>query len=347
MRRGKGIPRRTRRGVSLVELGLVLIVTALMIRTAVEVSTAYTWRQVTQRTAGTMSTIADDIQTYIERTYFLRRAELEAAPNGVVEVSWDTLIASDQISLPALPVSPDRGRIRLFFTLRGDAVYAVLMSFDGAAGAVSPRPDPVTRLAGRVTPNTPTRLSGWDFSLDIPEIAALTGEDLSGNIGVIRYVSQTVTVDPYLHRVQVAGRPDLNRMQTDLDMGGFDLLGVNRFETDELTVQDTMTVSGRLQANEIDGGGARFIGITAGAIETNTLVGGNLNTSGQLSAGSLVVTGEIEATSLVSGSATFNALTVETFEGDQVYSGTGTFNEINVNDLDANQVITNQIFVGD
>lgn len=347
MKRMPKAPRRSRRGVSLVELGLVLVVISLMIKTVVEVSTSHTRRQVTQRAAGNMSAIADDVQTFMERTYFQLRSQLESAPNGVIEASWTTLISSNQISLPALPISPDGGRLRLFFTLRGDAIYAVLMSFDGAAATFSPRPDPVTRLAGRVTPNTPTRLNGWEFSLDIPEIATLTGENLSGNIGVIRYVSQTVNVDPYLHRIPIPGRPDLNRMQADLDMGGFDLLNANRFETRDLVVQDLMTVPGRLQAGEVrSDGDAMFSEISAGTMEAGNVVAGNISISGQLSAGS-VIAGTFETASLVSGSATFNSLIADFFQGGVVYLGTGNFAQLDVNQLNADRIIVDEIYVGD
>ena len=347
MKRSRKISRRGRRGVSLVELGLVLIVVSLLVKTAVEVSTSYTRRQVTQRTAGNMSAIADDVQTFMERTYFQLRAQLEVTPGRALEMSWDTLIAADQISLPDRPVSPDGGNVRLFFTMRGDAIYAVLMSFDGASGSFSPRPDPVTRLAGRVTPNTPTRLNGWDFSLDIPEIATLSGADLSGNIGVIRYVSQTVNVDPYLHRIPVPGRPDLNRMQADLDMGGFDLLNANRLETEDLVVQDTMTIPGRLTAGEIlSDGNARFAQIAGQTLTATNLAAENMNLSGDLNAGS-VVTGALETTSLVSGSGTFNSLIANFFEGGVVYLGTGNFAQMDVNEINAGRIIVDEIYVGD
>jgi type II secretory pathway pseudopilin PulG len=341
------ISRRSRRGFSLVEMGLVLIVVSLLVKTAVEVSTSHTRRQVTQKAAGNMSAVADDVQTYLERTYYEVRASLEAAPGGVIEESWDNLISSNRISLPSLPVSPDGGDIRLFLTLRGDAVYAVLMSFNGAAGAFSPRPDPTTRFAGRVTPNMPTRLNGWDFSLDIPEIATLTGLDLSGNIGVIRYVSQTVNVDPYLHRIAIPGRPDLNRMRADLDMGGFDLINANRIETRDLIVQDSLTVPGRLQAGEVlSDGDARFVQVSAGSMQADNMVAGNLNLSGSVSAGS-VITGAVETQSLVSASATFSTLIADFFEGGVVYLGTGNFAQLDVNELNADRLIADEVYVGD
>ncbi len=347
MKNRSRIARRARRGVSLVEMGLVLIVVSILVKTAVEVSTSHTRRQVTQRAAGNMSAIADDVQTYLERTYFEVRARLEAAPGGVIEESWDDLISNNRISLPALPVSPDGGRLRLFLTLRGDAVYAVVMSFDGSAGAFTPRPDPATKLAGRVTPNEPTRLNGWDFSLEIPEISALTGQDLSGNIGVIRYVSQTINVDPYLHRIAIPGRPDLNRMRADLDMGGFDVINANRVETRDLIVQDSLTVPGRLLAGEVrSDGDARFAQVSAGSVQTDTMVAGNLNLTGSMTAGS-VIAGAVETRALVSASATFNSLIADFFEGGVVYLGTGNFAQLDVNELNADRVIADEVYVGD
>lgn len=347
MRPVRHTPRRGRRGFSLAELGLVLIVTSLLVKTAVEVSTSYARRQVTQRAAGTLSAVADDVQTYLERTYFDVRSRLEAAPGGVLEESWDDLIVNRRLSLPALPTSPDGGRVRLFLTLRGETVYAVLMSFDGAASTFSPRPDPVTKFAGRVTPNTPTRLNGWDFSLDIPEIAALTGQDLSGNIGVIRYVSQTVNVDPYLHRIAIPGRPDLNRMRADLDMGGFDLLNANRVEGRDLVIQDAMTVLGRLRAGEVrSDGDARFAQVSSTTVQATNIAAGNMNLTGQVSAGS-VVTGAMETGTLVSGAATFNSLIADFFSGGIVYIGTGNFARLDVNQINADRVIVDEIFVGD
>lgn len=347
MKRGRSLPRRARRGASLVELGLVLIVVSILIKTAVEVSTSYTRRQVTQRAAGTMSAIADDVQTYMERTYFQLRTQLEAAPNRVIEVSWNDLISTNQISLSAIPISPDKGRLRLFFTLRGDSVYAVLMSFDGAADTFSPRPDPVTKFAGRVSPTAPNRLNGWDFSLDIPEIATLTGADLVGNIGVIRHVSQTINVDPYLHRIPIPGRPDLNRMRANLDMGGFDLLNINRFETRNLTVQDALTVPGRLDAGEIrSDGDARFAQVTADRLTANNIAAVNANLTGQLTSGALV-TGSLETQTLVSTTATFNSLIADFFEGGVVYLETGNFAQLDVNRLEADRLIVDEVYVGD
>lgn len=342
------MPRRRRRGVSLVELGLVLVVISLLIRTAVDVSTSYTRKQVTQRAAGAISAVADDVQTYMERSYFDIASDLEARPGRVLEVSWNSLISQNRVSLSAPPVSPDGGTIRLFFTQRGTTIYAVLMSFDGASGSFSPRPDPTVKFAGRVTPNTPTRLNGWDFSLDIPEIAALTGQDLSGNIGVIRYVSRTISVDPYLYRVAVPGRPDLNRMQADLDMGGFDLVNADLIDASRLDVQDALTVGGRIETPQVRvAGDATFRRIQTDVLNSQNISAGNVRVSGEARTGSVVATGSVQANAIVADSATFDALITDFFDGGVVFLETGNFERLNANRIDADRAIVDDIFVGE
>ena len=147
------LPRRARRGFSLAEMTLVLIVSAFILQTGIEVATSHTKRQITQRTAANMSRMADDVQTYMDRNYFTILADLNAAPNNVIERDWSDLISANLISMNDIPVSPDGGDLRLFFTLRGDTVYSVIMSFDGAASTYSPKPDPNTKFAGRIQRN--------------------------------------------------------------------------------------------------------------------------------------------------------------------------------------------------
>ena len=81
------------------------------------------------------------------------------------------------------------------------------MSFDVAASMRSPRPDPNARFVGMVQGCNPDRLEWLDFSIDIPEIAALAGEDFVENIGDVRQVAPAANVDPYQHRVEIFGRP--------------------------------------------------------------------------------------------------------------------------------------------
>ncbi|MCE6958098.1 hypothetical protein LAZ40_03380 [Cereibacter sphaeroides] len=339
--------RRARRGFSIPEMVLVLIVTAMILQTGIETATAYIKRQVTQRTAATLSRVADDVQTYMDRNYFTLVSELSTAPNRVVERSWTDLIGANLISLDRVPLSPDGGAPRLFFTLRGDTVYSVIMSFNGAASNYSPRPDPNTRFAGKVQPNAPTRLNGWDFSLDVPEIAALSGTSLAGNIGVIRSVSMDVDVDPYLHRIAVPGRPELNQMQADLDLGGFNIDNALTVRTQDLRVQDEMAVNGRLTAGSVTTtGDATVSEVNTTTIDASEVKADNANVTGTMTTRSAVAR-TVTASTFTGNTAAFTDLTANRLTGGTVHITSGNYVELNANKVDADQIIADRVYVGD
>lgn len=339
---------RSRRGFSLGEMGLVLIVISMMMQTAIEVSTAFTKRQITQRTASTLSTVADDVETYLQRSYFDILADVNASPGRVVEADWNTLIASNEISIPGAPTSPDGGDPRLFFMRAGDTVYSVIMSFDNNnISTYSPRPDPSVRYAGKVQGHRPTTLMGWEYELDVSPIASLTGESLVGNVGVMRYVSQRIDVDPYLHRVVIPGRPELNQMQADLDMGGFDLNNARRMQTNEVYVQDEIRVDGRIEATTINStGDARIDNINAQLLNSDVIEARSADFSAQVNA-SQVITNSLDTNILRADDATFENLAVEDFEGTDVFLATGNFVRIDVRRVDAEEIIADTYFIGD
>lgn len=342
------MPRRLRRGFSMVEMTLVLIVTSLILQTGVEMATAHTKRQITQRSAATMSRVADDIQTYMESNYFTLTAQLASAPGNVIEVDWLSLINGNLVSLDAVPLSPDGGDMRLFFTMRGDAIYSVVMSFDGNGSNFSPRPDPNTKFAGKVQGHAPNDLNGWDFSLSIPEIANLTGEDLTGNIGVVRQVSVDVNVDPYLHRIAIPGRPDLNQMLGDLDMGGFSISNALSVTTQDLQVHDEMVVSGRIDASLITSSGDVSVEeIEADQVVSDEVDVNNATISGDLQAQTAAIHGHTVTNTLVGTQASLDDLSVTDLNGGSVYLSTGNYINIDVGRIDAELIIADQVFIGD
>ena len=233
-------------GFSLVELALVLIVTSMIMKTGVELATTQIKRQITQRTAGVLSRIADDVETYMEYNYFVLKGQVDPSSTGTgIRGRLDELsrlINANDISLDAEPVSPDRGNIRLFFIVQNDSIYAVLMSFGGNTSFYTPRPDPNTRFTGKV--RTGNKLEGWDFSFDVSAIATLTSETLTGNIAAIRQIAFTTHISPYLHRTPQANS-DLNKMDGDLNMGGNSIQNVTRIETESLK-------AGEIEASNID-----------------------------------------------------------------------------------------------
>lgn len=344
----RGIPRKARRGFSMTEMGLVLVVSAMIMQTGVELAAAYAGRMTTQRAGAVLSRVADDVETYVDRNYFALVTELEAAQGNVVERDWGALIDANLISLDAPPLSPDGGEPRLFLTLRGDSVYAVVMSFDGAGSRLSPRPDPNARFVGMVQGHDPNSLNGWDFSLDIPEIAELAGEDLIGNIGVVRQVAPDANVEPYLHRIEIPGRPDLNRMLGDLDMGGFDIRNALTVSARTLEVQDAMSVEGRLAAGIIAAEGDAVFGeVATDRVEAATVSADSATVDGKLNASEIAVGGDVEAGTVAGRDASFDNLSTARFSGGTVFLGVGRFDSVDAKRVEADRVIADRVFVGD
>ena len=202
-------------------------------------------------------------------------------------------------------------------------------------------------LAGRIQRNAPNSLNGWDFSLNVPEIAALTGEDLNGNIGVMRYISMDANVDPYLHRIAIPGRPDLNQMEANLDMGGFDINNARNIDTRNFNVADEMAVNGRLTANGIDSTGSAVVSeVDTDELNSDEIATRNLTASGTVQSVN-AVSRTFATGSFTSRDASFNQLSTDVLSGGSIFLTTGNYVEINAARIDAEQVIADRVFVGD
>ena len=128
-----------------------------------------------------------------------------------------------------------------------------------------------------------TELRGWDFSYDLSDIIAETGDDFRGELGAIRQVSDQVHVSPYLHRVAVPGRPELNRLEAPLDMNGNDIVDAGRIEAVDVAVGGALTVRGELTVDSatvtnelsvlgtLSAASANVAALTAPSIEANAL----------------------------------------------------------------------------
>jgi len=98
---------------------------------------------------------------------------------------------------------------------------------------------------------------------------------------------------PALYRTAVPGRPELNRMEADLDLGGFDLLNAGGVATEELTLEGNLAVGGELTVE----GDAGIEGLlTAGSLEaTGELTAARLAVAGVLTADGIEIEGELRA----------------------------------------------------
>jgi prepilin-type N-terminal cleavage/methylation domain-containing protein len=137
-------------------------------------------------------------------------------------------------------------------------------------------------IGGFVPPTAPTTAQGaygvWQTSINPFTTVSCSGTPVSANrlaSGLFFDVSTIaggVNADDVLHRVVVAGRPDLNRMNTNLDMGGYSISAANNITATGTVQGSTVLATGPggyaqtyLQQWGLAGNGTIYIEPSAGS----------------------------------------------------------------------------------
>ena len=189
---------------------------------------------------------------------------------------------------------------------------------------------------GVVTAAAPTRLRGPTLDVDVSAFqAGFAGALAQGALGVFeRFDHQSVFGDE-LYRVAIPGFDEGNLMETDLDLGGNEIVDAGRVEAESLDVVDNFELGGELivtgaltvgQAVDVTGeltvGGrmeadsGEFTGaVSANLLESETSVNAETVTAtGRVSADTVGVTTEVA----VAGTATFGNLQSGTVDAQGV-----------------------------
>ncbi|MDE0226346.1 MAG: shufflon system plasmid conjugative transfer pilus tip adhesin PilV [Gammaproteobacteria bacterium] len=332
-----------RRGVGLADITLALVIISILITGGVRLAADFISRQAVQRAAGQLSRLADDVETWAGAEYTTPQPRVAATGNGVEEHAWATLIAAGDVSEDAVPATALRQAVRVFLHAPDPGnLYVVLLTEAPAGGTVRhvPRPDRSARLVGRVDAHAPTELRGWSYSHDITDIITETADDFIGELGVIRQISDALHVSPYLHRVAVPGRPELNRVEATIDMNGHDIVDsgtvtaataaidgdltiAGALTADTVTVDDTLLVNETLTADEAD-----VDEVTAHSITATDLTAPSAAIT-RATADILSVAGTADITTLVVGSSlTVGSLVLEAVSLDHLDASTLTADEI-------------------
>lgn len=231
---------------------------------------------------------------------------------------------------------PNAGALLVIARARGDRPLARLPGAEDGAAGVGALLDAGTRLRG----------PGLDFDM-APVNALVTGFATVNDLFALDHVALDVTCRSYLYRVAVDcdgdGVDDViaNTMETDLDMGGWNLLGAGNITADTaaigtltgvtevtgaLTLGGELTVSGATTMDDLAVGGV----ITAANAEiAGTLTVPELTATGIVTGanltldGTMVVSGEARL-----GNANADTLNVVTLNVDQLSSDRGDFRSI-------------------
>ena len=105
----------------------------------------------------------------------------------------------------------------------------------------------------------------------------------TSDLVALRWLTIESHVRPYLHRSAMTGYPELNRMETDLNLGNQDLNGVGSLEANDVTVENGFILTGELNSQTPVIGG-------------DLTIGGNLASSGDLKAGRMGIASDATIT---------------------------------------------------
>ena len=335
-----------RRGVvGLGDVTLALVIISIMITGATRFATDMVHRQAVQRTAGQLSRLVDDVGAWAAAEYTVLQPRVAAAVNNTEEHTWVDLIAAGDVSEDSAPSTALRQSVRVFLHApdAGNLYVVVLTDGDSVATHV-PRPDRSARQVGRVDLHAPEELRGWEFFYDLTDIVAETGADFSGELGAIRQISDVLHISPYLHRVAVPGRPELNRLEAPLDMNGNDIIdggqvtavraviggdltvagefSAGTLTADAMTVQDTLTADSAV-INTLTVPSVVTTALTAPSLDVETAAVGTLTVSGTGDVTTLVVGSTLTAASLVLEDVAMDHLTLTgTLNADSIITDT-------------------------
>ncbi len=304
---------RRRRGVGgLGDVALALVIISILITGATRFTTDTVRRQAIQRTAGQLSRLVDDVGAWAAAEYTVLQPRVAATANNTEEHAWADLIAAGDVSEDTAPSTALRQAVRVFLHAPDAAnLYAVVLTDGDAIASHVPRPDRSARLVGRVDLHAPGELRGWEFLYDLTDIVAETGGDFSGELGAIRQISDVLHVSPYLHRVAVPGRPELNRLEAPLDMNGNDIVDGGQVTAVRAIIGGELTVAGELGAGSLAIADALTVQdtLTADSAVIDTLTVPSVVTTA-LSAPSLDVETAAATTLTVSGTGDVTTLVV-------------------------------------
>lgn len=340
-------PRKARRGLSLFEAVLSLILFALTLDGALRLWQRELVRSAAREEFRLLDELAEAAMLHAERNLF---AAITSARFGKEALSVATL-QSAGLWQPGRTTVTRRGRTAQIWlhAPSGDdlVIYAV------APGALVPpslpEGDPALDAVGWVSPLGPTSITGPGIELAFP--ASWAADFPPGSAVALRHLNVNRDVLPYLYRTAVPGRPELNRMETHLVMGDHDMLGVatldadvveaNSLEAETATVRDLtahvsitagdVVVAGPVEATDVTvSGGILAAEATIGDLAATTLGAveatiATLRVAGDAILGSLAVTGSLTA----------DAIATPSLEADTITAGTLTAAEAGVTDLDA------------
>ena len=205
-----------------------------------------------------------------------------------------------------------------------DAGYRRVGGYEGGADV----------FVGMVDPVVPGRLRGPSLDADVTGYQVQFEEPSVGETGAMVHLTHRSVYGSQLHREAVAGHAEANVMETDLHMGGNDILGVETIESVEMEVAEEVRALGGMEVVSNLTVGQRLI-VAGDATFEGDLTARQGVVTDVLQSDSAVVTNEVRSASLeIGGTVTANTVRA---------TGRMTAPEVTAVDVQASNVVAEDV----
>ena len=292
--------RRRYRGLSLFGSLLALGLLGAMVMAAAALFETRLLEEKSRLAGRQLTLLADAAASHAEGRF---TDLLTAARNGPVEIPLADLRADG--SLPAgFPEVDALGRgHRVLVLAAGADGFDLLATQTVAPGDTAVPSAALFEAAGRtrmglVAPDAAARLAGPTIDADVSAFrTAFAGAPAARALAALARLDRQSVFGDQLYRIAVPGFPALNRMETDLDLGGNRIAGAGALEADSLTLDGDLAVGGALTVTR-DLVVGRAVRVTGAAGIVGNVAAATARITGAASAGGLTVRNALRAASL-------------------------------------------------
>ncbi len=292
--------RRLSRGLSLFGSLLALGLLGAMVMAAAALFETRLLEEKSRLAGRQLTLLADAAASHAEGRF---TDLLTAARNGPVEIPLADLRADG--SLPAgFPEVDALGRgHRVLVLAAGADGFDLLATQTVAPGDTAVPSAALFETAGRtrmglVAPDAAARLAGPTIDADVSAFrTAFAGAPATRALAALARLDRQSVFGDQLYRIAVPGFPALNRMETDLDLGGNRIAGAGALEADSLTLDGDLAVGGALTVTR-DLVVGRAVRVAGAAGIAGNVAAATARITGAASAGGLTVRNALRAASL-------------------------------------------------